>query len=81
MLGGEGGIRTPGGVAPTQPFQGCTIDHSDTSPVVLLICLNGARGGTRTLTYLRTADFESAAAAITPLWLMPLERAKGIEPS
>ena len=30
--GGEGGIRTPGGVAPTQPFQGCTIDHSDTSP-------------------------------------------------
>ena len=34
LSGGEGGIRTPGGVAPTQPFQGCTIDHSDTSPVV-----------------------------------------------
>ena len=30
--GGEGGIRTLGGLAPTQPFQGCTIDHSDTSP-------------------------------------------------
>ena len=30
--GGGGGIRTPGGVAPTQPFQGCTIDHSDTLP-------------------------------------------------
>ena len=27
----------------------------------------GAGGGTRTLTYSRTADFESAAAAITPL--------------
>ena len=32
MFGGRGGIRTPGGVAPTQPFQGCTIDHSDTLP-------------------------------------------------
>ena len=29
---------------------------------------HGAGGGTRTLTYSRTADFESAAAAITPLW-------------
>ena len=34
-IGGGGGIRTPGGVAPTQPFQGCTIDHSDTPPVVV----------------------------------------------
>ena len=34
--GGGGGIRTPGGVAPTQPFQGCTIDHSDTPPVVFV---------------------------------------------
>ena len=33
--GGGGGIRTPGGLAPTQPFQGCTIDHSDTPPVVI----------------------------------------------
>ena len=40
----------------------------------------GAGGGTRTLTYLRTADFESAAAAITPL-RQDMERAKGIEPS
>ena len=49
----------------------------------LLFVQAGARGGTRTLTYLRTADFESAAAAITPLWqsLGQLERAKGIEPS
>ena len=29
---------------------------------------------------LRTGDFESPAAAITPLWL-GMERAKGIEPS
>ena len=33
-VGGRGGIRTPGRLAPTQPFQGCTIDHSDTPPVV-----------------------------------------------
>ena len=27
----EEGIRTPGGIAPTQPFQDCTLSHSDTS--------------------------------------------------
>ena len=33
------------------------------------VCLaSGARGGTRTLTPSRATDFESAAAAITPLW-------------
>ena len=43
---------------------------------------DGAGGGTRTLTYSRTADFESAAAAITPLRQDTcMERAKGIEPS
>ena len=31
-IGGEGGIRTPGRVAPTPPFQGGTFNHSDTSP-------------------------------------------------
>ena len=30
--GGERGIRTPGTDEGTHPFQGCTIDHSDTSP-------------------------------------------------
>ena len=30
---GEGGIRTPGGVSPTQHFQCCTIGRSVTSPV------------------------------------------------
>lgn len=85
-VGGRGGIRTPGGVAPTQPFQGCTIDHSDTPPVAFCPpepdATPGARSGTRTRTYSRIADFESAAAAITPPWLLPsLERAKGIEPS
>ena len=29
--GREEGIRTPGGIAPTQPFQDCTLNHSDTS--------------------------------------------------
>ncbi len=29
---GEGGIRTHGRVNPTQPFQGCSISRSDTSP-------------------------------------------------
>ena len=30
--GGEGGIRTPGKVAPTHAFQACSLNHSDTSP-------------------------------------------------
>lgn len=30
--GGSGEIRTLGRFAPTQPFQGCTIGHSDTEP-------------------------------------------------
>jgi hypothetical protein len=30
--GGERGIRTLGGVSPTRPFQGRTIDHSVISP-------------------------------------------------
>ena len=30
--GGQGEIRTPGSIARTHPFQGCTIDHSDTCP-------------------------------------------------
>jgi hypothetical protein len=32
--GGEGGIRTPGRLAPTRDFQSRTIDHSVTSPEV-----------------------------------------------
>ena len=32
LNGGETEIRTPGSDKATQPFQGCTIDHSDTSP-------------------------------------------------
>jgi hypothetical protein len=30
--GGEGGIRTRGGVTPTHAFQACSFGHSDTSP-------------------------------------------------
>ena len=33
---GAGGIRTPGGVAPAQTFQVCTLNHSDTAPLCLL---------------------------------------------
>ena len=36
---GEGGIRTPGGVAPTQTFQVCTLNHSDTSPFRFVIII------------------------------------------
>ena len=32
---GDGEIRTHGGIAPTQPFQDCTLNRSDTSPHVL----------------------------------------------
>ena len=31
---GEGGIRTRGEVSPTQTFQVCTLNHSDTSPYI-----------------------------------------------
>ena len=32
-IGGEGGIRTHGGFAPTPDFESGTFDHSATSPV------------------------------------------------
>jgi hypothetical protein len=32
--GGEGGIRTHGGFAPTPDFESGTFDHSATSPAV-----------------------------------------------
>ena len=32
----EEGIRTPGGIAPTQPFQDCTLSHSDTSLYIII---------------------------------------------
>ena len=32
MKNGEGGIRTRGRASPTQPFQDCSLGHSDTSP-------------------------------------------------
>ena len=35
-VGGEGGIRTPGRLSPTLPFQGSTLDRSATSPLQLL---------------------------------------------
>ena len=37
--------------------------------VIRSLAADGARGGTRTRTHFRAADFESAAAAITPPWL------------
>ena len=33
LFGGEGGIRTHGGFAPTPDFESGTFDHSATSPV------------------------------------------------
>src|SRR5437016_11323649 len=32
--GGEGGIRTHGRISPTHAFQACSLNRSDTSPVV-----------------------------------------------
>ena len=41
---GEGGIRTRGGVSPTQHFQCCTIGHSVTSPMCgILLVRRGER--------------------------------------
>ena len=58
----------------------------DVLPLILLgnsRLFGGARSGTRTRTCSRIADFESAAAAITPPWLVASEgeRAMGIEPT
>src|ERR1700726_532846 len=33
--GGEGGIRTHGRISPTHAFQACSLNRSDTSPLVL----------------------------------------------
>ena len=33
FFNGEGGIRTRGTVTRTHPFQGCSLSHSDTSPI------------------------------------------------
>ena len=34
ISGGEGGIRTHGRVSPTHAFQACSLNHSDTSPIL-----------------------------------------------
>jgi hypothetical protein len=49
-VGGEGGIRTRGGVAPTHAFQACSFGHSDTSPKTSNIFKEtGGEEGIRTL--------------------------------
>ena len=39
-VGGEGGIRTRGGVTPTHAFQACSFGHSDTSPQYVRLVKN-----------------------------------------
>ena len=39
-IGGEGGIRTHGGFAPTPDFESGTFDHSATSPVCAIGGIN-----------------------------------------
>ena len=46
--GGEGGIRTHGGFAPTPDFESGTFDHSATSPVR---AIGGTIAGTAALRY------------------------------
>ena len=52
MSGGEGGIRTPGGLSPTAVFKTAAIDHSATPPALSgfppLAYPRGRAGGTRT---------------------------------
>ena len=43
--GGEGGIRTHGGFAPTPDFESGTFDHSATSPVRAIGGINREYGG------------------------------------
>ena len=40
MSGGEGGIRTHGGFAPTPDFESGTFDHSATSPARAIVWIN-----------------------------------------
>ena len=48
--GGEGGIRTRGGVTPTHAFQACSFGLSDTSPLIpKLVKEIGGEEGIRTL--------------------------------
>ena len=47
--GGEGGIRTRGGVTPTHAFQACSFGLSDTSPCTLNVKDSGGEEGIRTL--------------------------------
>ena len=39
-IGGEGGIRTHGGFAPTPDFESGTFDHSATSPARAIVWIN-----------------------------------------
>ena len=47
--GGEGGIRTRGGVTPTHAFQACSFGLSDTSPRTSILKETGGEEGIRTL--------------------------------
>ncbi len=40
FVGGEGGIRTHGGFAPTPDFESGTFDHSATSPARAIVWIN-----------------------------------------
>ena len=62
LYGGEGGIRTRGGVTPTHAFQACSFGLSDTSPnTKKLVKEIGGEEGIRTLgPRERSAVFETA---------------------
>ena len=40
MLGGEGGIRTPGACEGSTDFKSAAFDHSATSPIVAILTVN-----------------------------------------
>lgn|GEM_PF-5636220 len=55
------GIRTPGGISATHPFQGCTLNHSDIFPKK-----KSAKKQTRETDRVRTCDLHLRRVALYP---------------
>lgn len=81
---GKMGIRTPGGISATHPFQGCTLNHSDIFPKK-----KSAKKQTRETDRVRTCDLHLRRVALYPAELQSQKNcfafrqteATGVEPA
>ncbi len=65
--GGEGGIRTRGGVTPTHAFQACSFGLSDTSPDIVFLSKKLAeRKGFEPLDLVKGQRFSRPPRSTTP---------------